>query len=149
MKRLSVILLLALAAAASFATRIIPADYIQVTPTNAPEHRISFSCGTNSDSVIIAMPFTKGEFAYDDTVIDFTNSARHFQIPIKGMKMEGGAVETKKAQDMILVSFWMDRQTLRESSLKIYFKKDEPSRFTVYMLSPRDFVPKENVLPKK
>jgi len=143
------ILLLTLVSTVAFGNTIIPSDYIQVTPTNATEHGISFSCGTNSDSVTIYMPFTNGEFTFDDAVIDFTNSGRHFRIPIKGMKIKDIAVEGKKEQDMLLLSFWMDRQTLRETSLTIYFRRDDSRRFTVYVILPKDFLPKEEASPKK
>jgi hypothetical protein len=66
--------------------------------------------------------------------LEFSDEHHDFKIPIQGRKQEG---------DRLLVAFWMDRQTLRNSSLKIRFGKIGETKPTVYVFALKEFVRKE------
>jgi hypothetical protein len=141
MKRLSRILLLLLSCGVAFGTTVDFRKYVQVTPTNATEHGIKFFYHAPIPALVsVEMPFAKGEQTFDEAILEFTSAQQHFKIPVQGKKQEG---------DRLLIAFWMDRNTLRESSLKIQFSKRVDIKPTVYVFSLKDFVPKEEPVPVK
>jgi hypothetical protein len=142
MKRILGILLLVLNGQAAFGATLVPAQYIQVTPTYATDHRIYFTHFPESDAVMVGVDYEKDRLAFDEARLICTNSLRHFYIPLKGTVSIVAPAQGKKPQTMrLMVSFSMDRQMLRESSLQIVFM-NKPDSATIYVLSPKDFIPK-------
>jgi len=144
MKRFFTVIFLILNCGAVFATIVVPTDYIQVMPTNAMDHGVLFQYGSRAGDVFVQMPYTKGDLPFYEAVLECTNSARHFHIPLGSIH----PMKTENTQDVIWIAFFMDRQTLRDCSLTITFRKDL-EKATDYILSLKDFIPKEEASPNK
>ena len=147
-KRSFLILLLLVSCGVALGMRVLAREHVQVTPANAKEHEISFSYGKNSD-VLVVTPYTKGELTFDSAELKFKDSSRHFSLPIKGMRIDGVGDDDKKSKDMLLIAFWMDKQTLRDSSLELTFCKSNQVSGIVYSLLLKDFIPKGKAPPNK
>lgn len=139
MRKLSTILLLVLNCQVALGTTIIPTDYVQVAPTNATNYGISIGYDPTSNWVTVTMPYKKGEMKFDEASLELTNSTQHFYIPIKGMQVADVLVGDNKPQDMLLIGFRMDRQTLGESVLKIFIAKGL-EKGVEYIILPKDFI---------
>jgi hypothetical protein len=149
MKRLFIILLLVLNRGAAFGTTRVPTDYVQVTQTNAAELGIWLSCGQTNDSVTVVMPYTRGEFSFDGARLELRNTVQHFEVPISVIHPEA-TLEGNKTNDVFLIGFWMDRKTLRDSSLKIRFQTRPPATKAVeYVLRLKDFLKTDEAPPEK
>lgn len=121
---------------AALATTVIPVDFIQVTPTNATEHEISFSYTRTDEYFTVTMPYAKGEQTFDRADLECTNSLHRFYIPLKCL--QSPQVEGKK--DIIFIYFKMDAELARECTLTIFFTNGF-KKGTEYMFSIKDFVP--------
>ena len=134
-------LLLALSCRVACGTTVDFSQYIHLTPTNAAEYGIKFFYHAPIPALVtVEMPYTKGERTFDEAVLEFGSSKQHFKIPVQGQKHEG---------DRLFVAFWMDRRTLRESTLKIRFSKKADIVPIVYVFSLKEFVPKHEKPPDK
>ncbi len=132
---------LALSCGVTYGTTIDFSKYIRVTPTNAAQHGIKFFYHAPVPALVtVEMPYTKGERTFDEAVLEFGSSKQHFKIPVQGQKQDG---------DTLFVAFWMDRQTLRESSLKIRFSKRADIEPIVFVFSLKEFVPKREKRPDR
>jgi len=140
MKQTIRLLFFVLSCQAAIGTTLIPTDSIQVVPTNAASHDVSFSYNQTNQDVTIIVSYKKGEQRFDGATLQCTNSAHRFSVPIKGFHPDMG--ENKK--DMILISFIMDRELVRECTLKIFYTKGT-FEGTGYALSLKDFVPAQPV----
>jgi hypothetical protein len=129
---------------AAFGTIVVPTDYIQVTPTNATNHVVLCSYGPTNDFITVIMAYTKGELPYDSTVLECTNSVRHFSLPIECIH----PAPSVGVEDVVLISFRMDRETASECVLKVRFSKGL-DKAAIYIFSIKDFIPKVGALPSK
>lgn len=144
MLRVLSLLFILLSCPAAFGTIVVPTDYIQVTPANVTNHVVWSSVYQTNDFVAIAMPYKKGELNYDSTELECTNSARHFSLPIACIH----PAPSPDAQDVVLISFRMDRETARECVLKVRFDKNL-NKAAIYVFSLKDFIPKAEATPGK
>ena len=129
---------------AALGTTVIPTDYIQLTPTNAAGHDVSFSYGQTNEYVTVILPYTKDELSFDGAFLECTNAARHLYVPVKGI--HPSVVQGEK--DVILISFRMDRELVRECTLKVYFTKGI-TKGIMYVLTLADFVSRVEPSPQK
>jgi len=144
MIRILRLLILVLGCQAAFGKIVIPTDYIQVTPTNATNHVVLLSYGPTNDFVTVIMPYAKAELPFYDAVLECTNSLHHFSLPISCIHPSSVAGQ----EDVILISFRMDRGTARECTLSVTFRKGL-DKATVCVFPLKDFIPKGEAPPGK
>ena len=133
-------LLLILSCREVLGTSMIMLDYIPVTPMNATNHAVWFHYGVTNNNFNLAMPYTNGVLTFDSAILQCTNSARHFRLPIHGIHVDG-------LENRLLISFWMDPETLRECTLSVRFLKNSVGK--AYEFSLRDFIPKSEAILAK
>ena len=156
--RLLSIICFVLSCGTAFGWDVILYDQVAVTPTNAAQHNVTFKYGPTTEVdargstrvgahkfVFVRMACTNGEVPYCSAVLECTNSARHFSIPIEAKRI----VLEADNQEWIVIEFIMDdRQTVRECKLSILLGKDI-RRATAYVLSLKDFIPDGEVSADK
>ncbi len=144
MTRIFRVFFFVLSCQAAFGKIVIPTDYIPVAPTNAADHSVSFSYDATNSFVTVITPYTRGELMFEGADLECTNSVHRFDLPIQAI--HPAVVEGEK--DVILIWFMMDRQLVRESTLRIRFRKGL-EKATEYILLLKRFIPEVELSPKK
>ena len=121
----------------AFGTTRMLVDRVQVTPTNATNHTLLLSYGQTNDLFTLIMPSTKEDYSFNSASLTYSNAVRQFRIPIRGSTIKG----TEGKDDIVLIYFWMDRETARDCRLTVSFS--EGSKGTDYNFNLKDFLAME------
>jgi hypothetical protein len=107
--------------------------YTRLTPDNAADHKVIFHYHAPIPALItVTMPYQQGNAPFEHAELEVSAGKQHFKIPVTAKKKE---------KDQLFIAFWMDRNTLRQATLRIRFEQEGELEGKVFWLKCEDFVP--------